>query len=330
MLACATLALAAPVDSQAMTDAQHRQFLKTSQDYRAADAQLNSVWRALKSRLSPAEFRQLLQEQRQWISTKREAEAKELIGQSIPEVDAYTATITSRVNELTERLGKLDNKAAKPEAKPAPAATPAEKPVAPAKAEQAAKPESKPAAEPAAKPEAKPESKPAAAAAGTPDKPARVEIGLPFLDESKATAPAAKPESKPAAKPEAKPAPKPEAKAPAAKTASAPATDPCSDLRITSIRHFGNNVAAPFVEMVLRNDLIRNVKAVRVNGHEIKRAIRPVPEKPIWRVSSPRTVALDVFAHTILNTIDVEYADGPVCTIDKSKEEKDFTDPYVF
>ena len=185
LLATAAMSLGVACDSQALTDAQHRQFLKTSQEYRAADAQLNSVWRTLKGQLSPAEFRQLLQEQRHWLNTQREGEARELMSQSIPAVDAYTATITSRAKELGERVGKAAAPAAPaPAAKPAPATPKAETPASPAapKAEAPAKPA---ASAPAAAP-AKPE---APAKAETPaDKPARVEIGLPYLEEEPAPA----------------------------------------------------------------------------------------------------------------------------------------------
>ena len=97
-----------------------------------------------------------------------------------------------------------------------------------------------------------------------------------------------------------------------------------------SSRHYGNNVASPFVEMILRNDRMANVKAVRVNGYEIAKMSRPHQELPKWRPNAGRTIALDVFSHTILKDIEVEYADGSTCAIDKRSGEKDFTNPYIF
>lgn len=369
-----------PQESHALTDAQHKQFLKASQEYRAADAKLNSVWRQLKGKLSATEFAALLKDQRQWIGSRREEEAKGLIAQSIPEVDAYTAAILSRVNELTERLGAKP--AAKQEVRPAAKAAPA----APENKPEAAKPApEKPAAAPAApasqsepvltisksapaepvapaakveEPAAKSDkaNKPTEAVKpAADDKPARIEIGLPYLEEEKAAAPegkspAAQKPSKPAEKPAVKPTPKPEtrqpAKAPQQQGNAAPnykratgtpehplakGDNPaCSGLQIVSSRHYGTNVAAPFVEMILRNDRIGNAKTVRVNGYEIKKIQKPHQEMPKWRPNNGNSVVLDVFAHTVLNEIGVEYADGSVCTIDKRSGEKDFTNPYIF
>jgi len=84
-----------------LTDAMHRQFLRDSAAYRAADAHLTTAWKQTKKRLSPQRFQEALAAQRAWVKSGRDIEAARFSGLS--PVDAFTRATEERAREL-ERL----------------------------------------------------------------------------------------------------------------------------------------------------------------------------------------------------------------------------------
>ena len=114
----AALGLSVP-SAHALSDAQHRRMLKTSPAYAQADAELGRAWRALREALVQAGLKDrfdggtnppargsVLAEQREWLRSGRDREAKALRGEG-SEADGYAAATRRRAACLREQAEAL-------------------------------------------------------------------------------------------------------------------------------------------------------------------------------------------------------------------------------
>ena len=86
----------------ALTDAEYKTLMKND-EFKAADAQLNTAWKLAKSRLTPAEFEKLKAEQKKWIARGRDAAAQRSIKESeTPKAEAYAMVTEERAAEITK------------------------------------------------------------------------------------------------------------------------------------------------------------------------------------------------------------------------------------
>ena len=163
--------------ANALTDEDHTRYAREFPAYAQAEQRLNSAWKQLKQQLSKDEFQTLLAEQRNWISTVRDAEAKALAGpgpfaNAAPLANAYASVTTKRAEALEARV-----KRAAPQNGSATAAAPAAKDASPTQGAATAQgvagnqrtaPQGAPAAKDAHKTQAAPVVKGSPAAKGAP------------------------------------------------------------------------------------------------------------------------------------------------------------------
>ena len=76
----------------------HSQLLQ-DQGYRLADLLLNSTWKQVKANVSEEQYKQILQEQRQWASLGRDAAASKYAA-SMPAVEAFIKAMQERTDAL--------------------------------------------------------------------------------------------------------------------------------------------------------------------------------------------------------------------------------------
>lgn len=128
---CACLLLQ-PFTAKALTDEDHTRYAREFPAYAQAEQRLNAAWKQLRQQLPKEDFQALLAEQRVWINSTRDAEAKAIAGpgpfaNAAPLANAYATVTLKRAEALEARL-----KGAAPKAAPVAQAAPAV-PAAPAK-----------------------------------------------------------------------------------------------------------------------------------------------------------------------------------------------------
>ena len=125
-LLLAALFLASAGPARALSDADHAAFSQESPAFVQAEKRLNTVWRQLRKNLSKEEFQRLLEDQRVWINSLRDEEARAESG-AVSRAAAYAAVTERRAAVLEGRLaGKTASTPAAPAAAPAaPTAPPA-------------------------------------------------------------------------------------------------------------------------------------------------------------------------------------------------------------
>ena len=90
-------------DTVTLTDSEYKQMLKNYPDFAKADKALNDAFAMAKKSLKAKDFEALKKEQEKWISSGRDAEARELIEGGLYEYsrpEAYTETTQARANYL--------------------------------------------------------------------------------------------------------------------------------------------------------------------------------------------------------------------------------------
>ena len=96
--------------AMALSDADHARFNKESSAFAQAEKRLNEVWKQLRKSLSKAEFQRLLEDQRVWINSLRDEEAKAENGTG-GDAAAYATVTERRAAVLEGRLEKKDTRA---------------------------------------------------------------------------------------------------------------------------------------------------------------------------------------------------------------------------
>lgn len=81
-----------------LNDKLHNQFME-NENYALADALLNATWKQIKPNVNEAQYKQILQQQRQWASKGRD-EAASRYAASMPEAEAFTTAMQERTAEL--------------------------------------------------------------------------------------------------------------------------------------------------------------------------------------------------------------------------------------
>ena len=84
----------------ALSDAEYTEMYRTSPYFKAADDELTQTWKETTRGLSPKDKKALLQEQRQWLRSERDEEAKALMRQGIRKDCAYAKANKSRIASL--------------------------------------------------------------------------------------------------------------------------------------------------------------------------------------------------------------------------------------
>lgn len=84
----------------ALSDAEYTEMYRTSPYFKAADDELTQTWKETTQALSPKDKKSLLQEQRQWLRSERDEEAKALMRQGIRKDCAYAKANRSRIASL--------------------------------------------------------------------------------------------------------------------------------------------------------------------------------------------------------------------------------------
>ena len=101
-----------PKTSLALSDEDHKAFLKVSSEYKNTDEYLTSLWSKLKRYLPKKEYKIILKEQINWIKYDRDRIAKIFMDNGYDTIEAYTYTTSLRCDELLyfyEKYAKKDN-----------------------------------------------------------------------------------------------------------------------------------------------------------------------------------------------------------------------------
>ncbi|MBO4369292.1 MAG: DUF1311 domain-containing protein [Desulfovibrio sp.] len=91
----------------ALSDGKYRAFIKSSQEFRSADAEMTAVWkRAFQSRkrAEGMSWRELQDDQRDWVAKGRDDEARTYIEQGMREDLAYAKVTRQRAEYLRSFL----------------------------------------------------------------------------------------------------------------------------------------------------------------------------------------------------------------------------------
>ena len=92
--------LAAP--AFALSDSEYLKMKRNNRDFARADRALTRVWKNLKEELDPEAFDLLQKNQREWIKTGRDNQAKAYIKEGYSRVEAYTMATNDRDKALPE------------------------------------------------------------------------------------------------------------------------------------------------------------------------------------------------------------------------------------
>ena len=84
--------------AMALTDREYKAMLQTSSEFRQADAELTRAWKRVYGLLNGREKRDLLENQRQWVKTGRDAAARKMRGMG--RAEAYAAVSRARAEYL--------------------------------------------------------------------------------------------------------------------------------------------------------------------------------------------------------------------------------------
>ncbi len=109
VFALCTFLLLQPFQAKALTDEDHTRYMREFPVYAQAEQRLNTAWKHLKKQMSKDAFQALLAEQRTWITTTRDAEAKAMAGpgpftDAAPVANAYAAVTAKRAEALEARI----------------------------------------------------------------------------------------------------------------------------------------------------------------------------------------------------------------------------------
>lgn len=105
-------------NSYALSDTEYKEMLNYSSNYANADARLRQVWKnlssALKNQGMDYELRgknpqSLLAQQKKWVKSGRDIEARNYINQGYNRADAYANATLNRASYLEQILNNLDN-----------------------------------------------------------------------------------------------------------------------------------------------------------------------------------------------------------------------------
>lgn len=88
----------------ALSDAEYREMVQTSDEFAAADMELAATWKYVYGQHKGQAKKDLLQEQRGWLKYGRDAAAKAYMNTGMSKANAYTRAVGDRIEELNEKL----------------------------------------------------------------------------------------------------------------------------------------------------------------------------------------------------------------------------------
>lgn len=88
----------------ALSEADYKMLKETSDKFRAEDQQLGKYWKELMSRLDDESKQLLRKEQREWLKSARDAEARTFMAGGMSKADAYAKATQLRANQLRVAL----------------------------------------------------------------------------------------------------------------------------------------------------------------------------------------------------------------------------------
>ena len=96
--------------SFALSDEDYLRMKRDNPEYARAEQNLTRVWNELKSSMPKDKYYILLQEQRDWIRSERDAFAAGYMKQGYSRVEAYTMATNDRADYLPARAQEIQNK----------------------------------------------------------------------------------------------------------------------------------------------------------------------------------------------------------------------------
>lgn len=96
---CVPTAKSVSAKALKLTDLLHNKYSQESEPYALADTLLNATWKQVKPNVNEEQYKQILQQQRQWASKGRD-EAASRYAASMPEAEAFTTAMQERTAEL--------------------------------------------------------------------------------------------------------------------------------------------------------------------------------------------------------------------------------------
>lgn len=100
---CVPAAKSVSTKALKLTEPLHNKYSQESETYALADVLLNATWKQVKPNVNNAQYKQILQEQRQWASKGRDAAASRYAA-SMPEVEAFAKAMQDRTTELAKLI----------------------------------------------------------------------------------------------------------------------------------------------------------------------------------------------------------------------------------
>ena len=92
--------LFSPQFSFALSDVDHKAFLKESDAYKNNDRYLQKVWSAMKKNLPNEKYKTILKDQLDWIKIRRDKTAQVFMDNGFSRLDSYNYATTVRICEL--------------------------------------------------------------------------------------------------------------------------------------------------------------------------------------------------------------------------------------
>lgn len=100
-----------PQNSFALSDADYKTFYAESSNFQEAENALNTVWKKLMQSASKSEKKMLREDQKYWITNKRDANAEYYHGnENLSKADAYAKVTQNRTAALETYLKQLVSK----------------------------------------------------------------------------------------------------------------------------------------------------------------------------------------------------------------------------
>lgn len=84
----------------ALSDAEYRQLVKTSPEFRDADRRLSAFWKEIYGNLEGEYKKEVMAGQREWVNNGRDAAARKYMAQGMNKGQAYAKAVDERINVL--------------------------------------------------------------------------------------------------------------------------------------------------------------------------------------------------------------------------------------
>lgn len=96
-----------PTFSHALSDAEYKEMIANYPDYKRADAELGRHWKKIFKPLKGEKRKILLEDQREWVRSKRDEIAREFMEAGLSKAKAYERATIRRIHELDALIYNL-------------------------------------------------------------------------------------------------------------------------------------------------------------------------------------------------------------------------------